>query len=234
MNIDKDLIGKPPNQAIVINDKLINKAECDTREKLEADVRQYANPNGYKNTLGACWEKKMLSFLDRQAAITCADVFEDGKYDCMTCGAKHELQQRVDSLTAECDSLRAKSSKQRKQLGELQDAIRMRNEGELKRQWKQQIEELTAERELYRDNMLFQAGRVADVTVERDRLADERYRYKLQCERWESKIAELTAEHDDLRSRLKAQADSFAKLERDNARLRDKLERVREMAGGDA
>ena len=41
----------------------------DTREQLEADVHQYANPGGYKNTLGASWEKKMLSFLDRQAAI---------------------------------------------------------------------------------------------------------------------------------------------------------------------
>ena len=43
--------------------------EGDTREQLEADVHQYANPGGYKNTLGASWEKKMLSFLDRQAAI---------------------------------------------------------------------------------------------------------------------------------------------------------------------
>lgn len=44
-------------------------SERDTREQLEADVHQYANPGGYKNTLGASWEKKMLSFLDRQAAI---------------------------------------------------------------------------------------------------------------------------------------------------------------------
>lgn len=45
-------------------------SDQDTRERLEADVHQYANPGGYKNTLGASWEKKMLSFLDRQAAIT--------------------------------------------------------------------------------------------------------------------------------------------------------------------
>ena len=44
-------------------------SEQDTREQLEADLHQYANPGGYENTLGASWEKKMLSFLDRQAAI---------------------------------------------------------------------------------------------------------------------------------------------------------------------
>lgn len=42
----------------------------DSREKLEEDVRQYANPSGGTNNLGAYWEKKMLEFLDRQAAIT--------------------------------------------------------------------------------------------------------------------------------------------------------------------
>ena len=69
----------------------------------------------------------------------------------------------------------------------------------LKRQWKQQVEELKAEAMRNRDG-----------------------------------VESLTAERDDLRSRLKTQADSFAKLERDNAQLRDKLERVRELAGGDA
>lgn len=70
-------------------------SEQDTREQLEADVHQYANPSGCKNTLGACWEKKMLSFLNRQEAIT------------------HELdnvwaraqQTRIAELTAERDEL---------------------------------------------------------------------------------------------------------------------------------
>ena len=59
----------------------------------------------------------------------------------------------------------------------------------------------------------------------------------LECdtrEKLEERVDSLTAERDELRSRLKTQADSFAKLERDNAQLRDKLERVRELAGGDA
>ena len=49
----------------------------DSREHLEADVREYANPTDAKGTLGASWERKMLGFLDRQAAITereCADT----------------------------------------------------------------------------------------------------------------------------------------------------------------
>jgi peptidoglycan hydrolase CwlO-like protein len=42
----------------------------DSRELLEADIRKYANPEGNTGTLGACWERKMFEFIDRQAAIT--------------------------------------------------------------------------------------------------------------------------------------------------------------------
>ena len=67
-------------------------SEQDTREQLEADVHQYANPSGYKNTLGASWEKKMLSFLDRQAAITKRECYESEAWrlgitrDAIECG----------------------------------------------------------------------------------------------------------------------------------------------------
>lgn len=78
--------------------------------------------------------------------------------------------------------------------------------------------------------------RIAELEAERDRLADERYRYKLQCERWEAKIVkleaelkidttvleelrrqrdELTAECDRLQKVVQIQADSFQKLERE-------------------
>ena len=210
-----------------------NGLECDTREKLEADARDLQS---------RIWDagcrhdgislSHIMNLLDRQDAITRAEwCNEQGWWDsaeeCNRATAKvHDLQDQVDSLeeeaeshkrtanrlhneveylegqlaelTAERDELREKNRRQRKQLFELQNAIHERNEGTLKRQWKQQVEELKAEAMRNRDG------------VER-----------------------LTAERDDLRSRLKTQADSFAKLERDNAQLRDKLERVRELAGGD-
>ena len=86
--------------------------EQDTREKLEADVHQYANPSGYKNTLGASWEKKMLSFLDRQAEITEYEVKErvDFSLIAQTANALFpDYQERIDELTAERDEWKAKA-----------------------------------------------------------------------------------------------------------------------------
>lgn len=80
----------------------------DTREKLEADVHQYANPSSCKNTLGSCWEKKMLSFLDRQAAITEREIKERVDFSLITQTANAlfpDYQERIAELTAERDQL---------------------------------------------------------------------------------------------------------------------------------
>ena len=79
--------------------------EQDTREKLEGDVRQYANPGDYKNTLGSYWEKKILSFLDRQAAITTAECTSEDESFCEACRAAQK--RKIAELTAECDELQA-------------------------------------------------------------------------------------------------------------------------------
>lgn len=104
-------------------------SEPDSREKLEADIDGIISDalRNLRTAIYQCVEQGMdvLSFsdgefidfeheefvgeyvgramevLDRQDAITRAEVFEEGEYDCMTCGAKRELQERVDSLTAE-------------------------------------------------------------------------------------------------------------------------------------
>ena len=85
-------------------------SEQDTREKLEADVRQYANPGDYKNTLGSYWEKKILSFLDRQASITEREVKERVDFSLITQTANAlfpDYQEQIAELTAERDELQA-------------------------------------------------------------------------------------------------------------------------------
>jgi predicted nuclease with TOPRIM domain len=120
----------------------------DTREQLETDILfEYLEFPGDQN--------RIFAYLDRQAAITraeCKNTFvhfaerlqlvQNG-YD----AALRDMQPKVDELTAERDELGEKNSRQRRQLGELQDAIRERNDGVLKRQWQQQVDALTAERD---------------------------------------------------------------------------------------
>ena len=71
----------------------------DSREKLEADVRQYANPSGGTGTLGACWEKKMLEFLDRQAEITHAETIHT--YNLAAREARKVQKERIADLEEE-------------------------------------------------------------------------------------------------------------------------------------
>lgn len=89
----------------------VDNAQADSREQLEADAKTLlfefggycANSReGHTDNVDTFFDD-FIGLLDRQAAITRADVFEDGGFDCMTCGAKRELQERVDSLTAELD-----------------------------------------------------------------------------------------------------------------------------------
>ena len=103
--------------------------EQDTRERLEADVHQYANPSGYKNTLGAYWEKKILSFLDRQAAIT-----------------RRETHQ---SWQAECDRLEEMRERYTRQLNEISTAfgVEITDDIQTHTNTMKAIKELTAERD---------------------------------------------------------------------------------------
>lgn len=41
----ENIVGVWPNVAIVINDELINKAECDTREHMDNDIYVHMRPN---------------------------------------------------------------------------------------------------------------------------------------------------------------------------------------------
>jgi hypothetical protein len=86
-----------------------------SRERLEADICDWLTHDLQGNPLYEVFADsvepdsmpEIRRWLDRQAALTRAEVFEDGEYDCRTCDAKYELQERVDSLTAERDELLA-------------------------------------------------------------------------------------------------------------------------------
>ena len=106
----------------------------DTREQLESDVHQYANPSGYKNTLGASWEKKMLSFLDRQAAITRRETRQSWQ-DAPNVLDRTNLQ-TIAELTAECDELRVECDRLREKL---------RWSGNMNNNLRERIAELEAE-----------------------------------------------------------------------------------------
>ncbi len=82
----------------------------DTRELLEADVR-----SEYYGGIESEADE-IIGWLDRQAAITRAEVFENGEYDCMTCDAKAELREQVDELTAERDKLKERLERANKSL----------------------------------------------------------------------------------------------------------------------
>lgn len=85
----------------------------DSRERLEADAKTLlfefggycANSReGHTDNVDTFFDD-FIGLLDRQAAITRAEIFADGEYDCTTCGAKAELCEQVDILTAEVDQL---------------------------------------------------------------------------------------------------------------------------------
>ena len=100
-------------QVIAIGEKPKSANKPDSREKLNRDLHALCCELQFQHGVSgeAVWcgsdeqniFDRIMAMFDRQAAITRAEVFENGEYDCMTCGAKRELQERVDSLTDERD-----------------------------------------------------------------------------------------------------------------------------------
>lgn len=123
--------------------QVIQKAEkyklADSQKQLEADVIKMC----HMHTLQA---RPFLDLLDRQAAITRAEVFEGGEFDCFTCDAKRELQERVDSLTDEVEAQRKRANDaERGVLSAEWYVCRDRYEDDVF-ELQQQVDELTAER----------------------------------------------------------------------------------------
>ena len=141
-----------------------------------------------------------------------------------------DYKERKDALVAERDKLREKVARQRRQLGELQDAIHARNNGELKRQWQRQVDDLTAERDQLQEQHGRQAKTIERLTAERDRLRRFVDGGAYDCMTCEAK-AELAERADSLEAELErkqracdVQRESFLKLEAENAELRRALD----------
>lgn len=223
MNIDKDIIGKPPNQAVVINDKLINRQLkekenhsknnqvlsepfTDTREKLEADVRDITINSWVTAPL-----YKVTDWLNRQAAIT--------KNEC-----REENRKRLGELHALLDE----AARKREEL-----AWRVDYNGELVEKVKQernnlqeQVDSLTTERDHFRKHVNWLIDLIADIARKQPHTFDPEAPYETldtigdYLDELHGNVASLTAERDKLLKQLAGkqhvidvQRDSFRKME---------------------
>ena len=185
MDIDKEIIGKPPNEAVVINEQIIKKAESykqedeqdsliisDSREKLEDDALELASKIWHKGCyfgegngnliscagmLKSCaWdENDVIALLDRQAAIT-EQEWLDGK--------THIFGMTFD----EVQGLQAK------------------------------VEELTAERDELKRRLEMELGTMSGMELTIDSLTAERNRLQERNDRQGETIDKLKAERDEL------------------------------------
>lgn len=167
--------------------------EVDSREQLEADVRRYANPSGGTGTLGACWEQKMLEFLDRQDAITRREF--DG--ECEFCQSEvARLQGKVDELTAEVEAQRKSANDaERGVLSEEWYICRDRYDDDVF-ELQQQVDSLTADAQQWADAAnaqrlvaIEQADKVRDLTADLDKANEA-------CDKLLNKLIDMTAERD--------------------------------------
>lgn len=170
----------------------------------------------------------IYELLDRQAAITRAEVFADGEFDCMTCAAKAELREQVEKLTAERDHFR-KHVDQLKAL--IADIAR-------KQPYTFDPEAPYTTLDTIGDYLDELQGDVASLRAERDELRDECRELKEAMNRaagnWAKKDAELrvmttalNSINDKLAEKQRVcdmQRDSFLKLEAENAELRKELD----------
>lgn len=181
--------------------------EHDTREEIEADIDCYREEESPDCLCVPIY--RVRSWLNRQAAITEREIAERREaYGQLACGGT-DCMKLVDELTADKTKLQAEIEKlehdcellfdeKRKLTADVKRWADAANEQRLvAMEQADKVQELTAERELYRDNMLFQAGRVADVTTERnelrEKLAEKQHVCDVQRESFRKMEAELAA-----------------------------------------
>ena len=175
--------------------------DLDTREKLEADIRKRTECSWVTAP-----HEKVIDWLDRQAAITRAEVFKDGEFDCMTCDAKRELQERVDSLTAELESYRKvpeQGKRDEPRRTESEDS-REKLEADVYKAAEELDNLYNGERFINTRKIIGWLDRQAAITAEETSGAWEEYRDATQRE-----IAELTAERDELKEQLRIEHDQL-------------------------
>lgn len=92
--------------------------DSDSREKLEADVREFANVYYTSNLLVY---DKVIELLDRQAAITELELCAKCEWPSLAAMPDQEAYDRIDELTAERDALADKFELARSKLGTCAD-----------------------------------------------------------------------------------------------------------------
>lgn len=130
----------------------------DTREQLEADIANCCYPSSIVMQTNY---DEVCSWLNRQAVITEREASEWHNKFCAWC--EQVTDGRIAELTAEVEKQRQRANDAER--GVLSDKWYVARD-----RYKDDVAELTAEREQYRDNMLAQTRIVAELTAERDNL----------------------------------------------------------------
>ena len=191
----------------------VDNGEADSRERLEADIREKADEfERFMCGEGFINMPMILGWLDRQASITERELC--GR--CSPYATAKDYLDTIDSLTAERDELDEMRERYARALNQIADAlgVEITDDAETHAREMAAIEKLRAERDgLHK--------RIAELEAERcDRTFDIGRHYDKAMER----IAELEAERDALKADLKEkqhvcdiQRESFLKIERELA-----------------
>lgn len=177
--------------------------EADSREKLEEDVREFANVYYADHLLV---HDKVMEFLDRQAAITtqeCTDVYESGCEACRRAQKREisELQDKVDELEAE--KTRAECQKYSDNSADWEDSCDTREILEHDCKWMahawapDDFPDDKLEKKLYRE-IIEKLDRQAEITRADDERICETCRDE-QVEALQEQVDELEAELDATR-----------------------------------
>ena len=151
--------------------------EQDTREKLEADVREWWNPSDNPNVDTNLEYAQALEWLDRQAAITTRECCETDELCCESCRAAQkreviELKRERDELREHVDDLNGANEL----LDNLNDELRAK------------VDEL-------KENRRKQADTIRTLSTENDRERDEQRRLKAIAEQKLNALVNRLKEH---------------------------------------
>ena len=168
----------------------------DSRELLEADVRNFAEKSGWLYPMAGT--RIVLEWLDRQAAITLA---KDEAY-CQECnGDYYKLQDERDELKGQVDELKGECEDLENERDELQEQLRIGWECECR---------LQAERDKFKEANDYHAAQYELAREDCDRLQAQVDTLKSRhcphydanehtCDVHETRIAELTVEREQYR-----------------------------------
>lgn len=169
--------------------------KIDSRAKLEADVREFFD---------ACYARVVLRFIDRQAAITqaeCERICDTCEWPSLAAQPDQEAYDMIDALRSDLHAARSDAEYYRGKLGDVLDcvcealrvgtldasvmfpdgAVNANFHREERRRWKaknaelqEQVDELTEQRDRWRENWNRRNVEYSDLVNEFEELRDEK------------------------------------------------------------